>query len=89
MIPFVLIALVLEEVIPLLVLYAPFMLPSTCVMPSQRERIQAKQREKQIAFLSLREYFDEIRKPGAEKGFVTISDLRGPGLQAMCGYVGL
>jgi len=46
LIPFLLILAIIEEIIPLIVLYAPFMLPSTCVLPSQRERILLKQREK-------------------------------------------
>ena len=45
--PFVMIVLVIEEIIPLIVLYVPGMLPSTCVLPSQRERIEKKRREKQ------------------------------------------
>lgn len=43
------IVLVIEEIIPLIVLYAPWMLPSTCILPSQRERIEKKRREKQAA----------------------------------------
>jgi LETM1 and EF-hand domain-containing protein 1, mitochondrial len=35
---------------PLIVLYAPGMLPSTCILTSQRERSDAKRREKQRAF---------------------------------------
>lgn len=80
-----LIAVVLEEVIPLLVLYAPWMLPSTCILPSQRERIQRKQREKQIVFLSLHEYFQAVRRRGADAGFVPLTDVQGTSLQAMCG----
>lgn len=30
-----------------MVIYAPFLLPSTCLLPSQKERIVAKRREKQ------------------------------------------
>ncbi|KZV63648.1 hypothetical protein PENSPDRAFT_657109 [Peniophora sp. CONT] len=48
-IPFILIVLIIEEIIPLIVLYAPWMLPSTCLLPSQRERIETKRREKQAA----------------------------------------
>ncbi|KAF8462234.1 hypothetical protein DFH94DRAFT_640706 [Russula ochroleuca] len=50
LVPFVAIVLVLEEVIPLIVLYAPGMLPSTCILASQRERIDAKRREKQRSY---------------------------------------
>ena len=42
-----LIALILEEVIPLIVMYVPGMLPSTCVLPSQKLRIDTKRRERQ------------------------------------------
>ena len=42
-----LVALILEEVIPLIVMYIPGMLPSTCVLPSQRLRIEAKRHERQ------------------------------------------
>jgi hypothetical protein len=50
LVPFVAIVLLLEEVIPLIVLYAPGMLPSTCILASQRERIDAKRREKQRTY---------------------------------------
>jgi LETM1 and EF-hand domain-containing protein 1 len=58
--------LVLEEVIPLIVLYAPGMLPSTCLLASQRERIEAKRYEKQRAYAKeMRDTFLEVRKAGA------------------------
>ena len=63
--PFIAIVLILEEVIPLIVLYAPGMLPSTCVLTSQRERIDAKRREKQRAYSeTMREVFLKVRKAG-------------------------
>ncbi len=40
LIPFVMILAILEELLPLLVLYAPWMLPTTCVLPSQLLRIK-------------------------------------------------
>lgn len=45
--PFVLIVVIIEEIIPLIVMYAPGMLPSTCVLPSQRARIDAKRHTRQ------------------------------------------
>ncbi|KAG8900967.1 Superkiller protein 3, partial [Tulasnella sp. 403] len=45
LVPFLLIVLVIEEIIPLVVLYAPGILPSTCVLPSQLERIKNKSEE--------------------------------------------
>ncbi|KAA1474262.1 hypothetical protein DENSPDRAFT_840837 [Dentipellis sp. KUC8613] len=65
MIPFVLIVLIVEEIIPLIAIYAPFMLPSTCIMPSQWERIDGKRREKQLVFAeTLRDEFATLRKAG-------------------------
>jgi len=65
LVPFVAIVLLLEEVIPLIVLYAPGMLPSTCVLASQRERIDSKRREKQRAHAeSMRDIFSEVHKAG-------------------------
>jgi len=64
-VPFIAIVLILEEVIPFIVLYAPGMLPSTCVLTSQRERIDAKRREKQRAYVeTMREVFLDVRKAG-------------------------
>ncbi len=65
LVPFLAIVLVLEEVIPLIVLYAPGMLPSTCILTSQRERIDAKRREKQHAYPeTMREVFLDVHKAG-------------------------
>jgi LETM1 and EF-hand domain-containing protein 1, mitochondrial len=58
--------IVLEEVVPLIALYAPGMLPSTCILTSQRERIEAKRYEKQRAYAAeMRDAFLEVRKAGA------------------------
>jgi LETM1 and EF-hand domain-containing protein 1 len=65
LVPFVAIVLLLEEVIPLIVLYAPGMLPSTCILASQRERIDAKRREKQRAFAeTMRDTFSDVLNAG-------------------------
>jgi LETM1 and EF-hand domain-containing protein 1, mitochondrial len=65
LVPFVAIVLLLEEVIPLIVLYAPGMLPSTCILASQRERIEAKRREKQRDFAeTMRDVFSGVLKAG-------------------------
>lgn len=42
LVPFLLIVLIIEEIIPLIVMYVPGVLPSTCILPSQIERIQMK-----------------------------------------------
>jgi LETM1 and EF-hand domain-containing protein 1 len=65
LVPFVAIVLILEEVIPLIVLYAPGMLPSTCILASQRARIDAKRREKQRVYAeTMRDAFLDARKAG-------------------------
>jgi hypothetical protein len=79
------IALVLEEIIPLLVLYAPFMLPSTCVLPSQAARIARAARERQLAFSALRDEFEGLRAAGAAAGSVPLKAVQGASLQALCG----
>ena len=82
LIPFVVVVLLLEEVIPLIVLYAPFMLPSTCMLPAQRERVERKRRESQQVYaLTMQEEFDAISKATA------LSVLSRNQLVAMCGYV--
>ncbi|QRV79194.1 LETM1 and EF-hand domain-containing protein anon-60Da, mitochondrial [Ceratobasidium sp. AG-Ba] len=47
LVPFLLILLILEEALPLVVLYAPFLLPSTCILPNQRARILWKRDDAQ------------------------------------------
>jgi LETM1 and EF-hand domain-containing protein 1, mitochondrial len=59
------IILILEEVIPLIVLYAPGMLPSTCILASQRERINAKRQERQRAYAeTMRDVYSGVLKAG-------------------------
>jgi len=65
LVPFIMIILILEEVIPLIVLYAPGMLPSTCILASQRERINAKRQEKQRAYAeTMRDVYSDVLKAG-------------------------
>ncbi|KAL1942708.1 hypothetical protein VTO73DRAFT_4948 [Trametes versicolor] len=61
LIPFALIIIIAEEAIPLVVIYTPFLLPSTCLLPSQKERIDNKRREKQREFaLAMRPTFEQV-----------------------------
>ena len=87
LIPFATIIIIIEEIIPLIVLYAPFILPSTCILPSQRERIQSKKRVKQRAYaVSMRETFEELYKLGEPRASTNEKNLlRGPVLAAMSG----
>lgn len=52
LIPFLLIVITLEELIPLIAIYAPFMLPSTTIFPSQLKRMEDKAFAKQLEFTS-------------------------------------
>ncbi|PVG00648.1 hypothetical protein CPB86DRAFT_782483 [Serendipita vermifera] len=40
LVPFISIIVILEEILPLVIIYAPFLLPSTCKLPAQARRIE-------------------------------------------------
>lgn len=70
------IIIVAEEAIPLVVIYAPFLLPSTCLLPSQKERIENKRREKQKTFAeSMKLVFQEVYKRAVEQPELSVSKL--------------
>ena len=70
------IIIIAEEAIPLVVIYAPFLLPSTCLLPSQRERIENKRREKQKSFAeSMKLVFQEVYKRSSEQPELSIDKL--------------
>lgn len=57
------IIIIVEEIIPLVVLYAPFILPSTCILPTQKDRIDTKKREKQrVLVASYPDVFTKLAK---------------------------
>ena len=86
LIPFALIILIAEEVIPLVVMYTPGLLPSTCILPAQKERIDKNKREKQRAYaLSTREVFERIRQRGEDSNVSAKQLLDGPALAAISG----
>lgn len=77
-----------EELIPFIALYAPRMLPSTCVLPGQRDRIVSRASNQQLtALFSHRDVFEAICKEGKQSGFVPVKNLGNPG--AVCRYDGL
>lgn len=59
---FVAILLILEEILPLVVIYAPGLLPSTCILPSQLAKIRHK---------------DELRRAEAIKRLREREEVRG------------
>jgi LETM1-like protein len=88
-IPFVFIALILEEAIPVIAICAPFMLPSTCILPSQQQRIEEQRAEKAKTFAIQYKYlYGHLKETESPKGFLPLQSLR---LQeastAVCGYV--
>ncbi|KAF5367412.1 hypothetical protein D9758_003638 [Tetrapyrgos nigripes] len=89
-IPFVILAILMEELIPVIAIYAPFMLPSTCILPSQQARIEEKKAVKALdASVSYRALFAELNGK-AQDGKLPLSALRGNGsAAAMCGVLRL
>lgn len=89
LIPFALIILIIEEIIPLVVIYAPFILPSTCVLPSQKERIDAKRRTKQFECVQLHKpVFEEVFQRSQAISTSSSSQLlENVSLEPFCGYV--
>jgi len=88
LIPFLVIVTIAEELIPFIALYAPRMLPSTCVLPGQRDRIVARASNQQLtALFSHRDVFEAIYKEGKQSGFVPVKNVGNPG--AVCSMLGL
>jgi len=88
-VPFIFIALLLEEVIPLIAIYAPFMLPSTCILPSQRARIEEKKTEKAIVFANnYRSLFVQLKSKEDPVGHLSTHFLKEDKASlALCGSV--
>lgn len=86
LIPFALIIIIAEETIPLVVLWAPFLLPSTCVLPAQKERILSKKRATQQANVEAHgSVFNEIlKRSSSEKDLKALLGYEGS--NALCGY---
>lgn len=90
LVPFLIIVVLLEEVIPLIAIYAPFMLPSTCILPSQRERIENAMRTKQASYLTNnRQLFKHLST--AESGRVSFEVLTSNAVltEVLCGALRL
>ncbi|KIL68944.1 hypothetical protein M378DRAFT_158100 [Amanita muscaria Koide BX008] len=90
-IPFIVIALLLEEIIPLIAIYLPSMLPSTCILPSQRARIEEKKTEKSIAYSTMyRPLLTQLRALENPPGHLSFHALQQPQApEAICGILRL
>ncbi|KAI6044700.1 hypothetical protein EDC04DRAFT_328581 [Pisolithus marmoratus] len=88
LVPFMVIVLIAEELVPFVALYFPRMLPSTCVLPGQRDRIACKARADQLGVLFRnRGVYEAIYKDGQRTGFVHVRGLKDP--VAVCSLLGL
>lgn len=80
----------LEEVIPLIAIYVPAMLPSTCILPSQRARIEEKRAEKALAFQATYAGVYAGLRDKASAGHMPLAALTvADAPTAVCGYVSL
>jgi LETM1 and EF-hand domain-containing protein 1, mitochondrial len=88
----------MEELIPLIAIYVPGMLPSTTIFASQLKRIEGKAQEKQAMFAARRTAFDRIVQAGqlVENGgqgkVVDLGQLRAlgeDGTKVICGMLRL
>jgi LETM1 and EF-hand domain-containing protein 1, mitochondrial len=88
LVPFVLILVILEEILPLVVIYAPFMLPSTTILPSQAERIFKKQEEKRIEALAQARLYLEMDGRTSAKDIIDmgVKDLDNDLVWTVCRY---
>ncbi|ESK92949.1 hypothetical protein Moror_9022 [Moniliophthora roreri MCA 2997] len=82
-IPFVVVAVILEELIPVIALYAPFMLPSTCVLPAQRERIEEKKAIKALASYHESRALILSMKSKVQDGKLPLTALSGTGVASV------
>ncbi|KAJ6558575.1 hypothetical protein DFH09DRAFT_1163249 [Mycena vulgaris] len=89
LVPFIVIALILEEVIPLIVLYAPGMLPTTCLLPSQRDRIQEKGTDKVLALMTKERPVLQALTQAADGGVLPVASLQTRDIKTICGLLRL
>ncbi|KZO98992.1 hypothetical protein CALVIDRAFT_534535 [Calocera viscosa TUFC12733] len=91
LVPFIITLLLLEEAIPLIVIWAPFMLPSTCILTSQQERMEANRLAKHRAGLtSLGAALSVDRMEGRNVALATsIPELEPDLVKALCGTLSL
>lgn len=87
----------MEELIPLIAIYAPFMLPSTTIFPSQLKRMQEKALAKQLKFAANKDAFRLIidaaqEHKSTQRNLVDLMRLRSVGsasTQSICGVLRL
>ena len=85
LVPFVFTIVVIEEIIPLIVMYVPGMLPSTCVLPSQKARIEAKRHERHREAYSNAKDSDLLKDIDVES--LSLKSLQDDTISLLCRYV--
>lgn len=85
LVPFALIVLVLEEAVPFLVLYVPSLLPSTCILPSQKQRLAQKRAVRQ--WQALHNGQDALAAALQHPQGVSLEHLDARSVSALCGCV--
>lgn len=82
LVPFVVLLATLEELLPLMVLYSPWMLPTATILPSQLLRIKAAEEERRRgALLELGKHIKGISQGTSPKG---VQDLDSLELNQLC-----
>jgi hypothetical protein len=95
--PFLILLVILEEIIPLLVIYAPSILPSTCILPSQMQKIREKTEERHMRWLDVLRKSESRRKRWqslvsrveGEGRSLRLRELGGEDVRILCGRVSL
>ncbi|KAF7966326.1 hypothetical protein HWV62_39140 [Athelia sp. TMB] len=93
LIPFLLVVVTLEELIPLIAIYAPFMLPSTTILPSQLKRMEDKALAKQQSFTSPSAFLAIVNAAreheSSQRNVVDLMRLRNIGRESMRAVAGI
>lgn len=93
LIPFLLVVVTLEELIPLIAIYAPFMLPSTTIFPSQLKRMEDKALAKQLTFTSPSPFLAIVNAArehqSSQRNIVELMALRNVGRESMRAVAGV
>ena len=79
--PFIILLIVFEELVPVLAVYCPSLLPSTCVLPSQRVKIAERKDARQLHWAA------KMKGTQLESGANGVSGLATEHVRVVCGYV--
>lgn len=87
---FLLILVTVEELLPLMVIYTPFLLPSTCILPSQKAKIQKQfEVKRRSALFKLHDLIPSMDgfTPAEPSVQAAVATLPGPVVQELISYV--